>query len=87
MKTIKISLVFPYPCDDSWSIVLAAIKKELPDIKVTKIRYSYFESNYGFCDFPAGIMLSQLMDKNGPVRSFDSHINKCSGEYELKFEE
>ena len=85
MKIIEINVNFPFYCPHPWMILLEAIRERLPDIKIFKYRYTYFESNYGTCDFPPGLILSQVMEKHGPLDSFSSHIIKCSGTYRLEF--
>ena len=82
---IEITVNFPANCQNPWDVVLAAIQEKLPDIDVTNMRYTYFESNYGVCDFPPALMLSQFMEIFGPLTSFSSYITKCSGTYQLEF--
>ena len=83
MKIIEVNVNFPCYCENPWEILLTAIKEKVPDIEILKLRYTYFESNYGVCDFPPGLMLAQFMDRCGPLEGFNSHINKCSGTYKL----
>ena len=80
---IAIKVDFPIYCENPWDIILTEIKKELPDIVIEKLRFTYFESNYGICDFPAALILSQFMGEHGLLEGFSSHIARCSGEYVL----
>lgn len=86
MKTIEITVNFPIYCEKPWEIILLEIKEKIPDIEIEKLRYTYFESNYGRCDFPPGLMLAQFMEEHGALESFNSHATKCSGTYTLNFD-